>query len=123
MDFDPRDRADDAREIEMPWVDVRDPDREIDDSRNPNEDFRDRDSHERDADPRDAFVEGLELPRGHEREIVLDGDRRYELNGDDSRTFATIGAFRVVANVISASHDTDRRIGVHLICAIYATKA
>ncbi|HEY2850569.1 MAG TPA: hypothetical protein VGI97_11870, partial [Gemmatimonadaceae bacterium] len=32
-----------------------------------------------------------------EREIVLDGDHRYELNGDDSRTLATIGAFRVVA--------------------------
>ena len=32
-----------------------------------------------------------------EREIVLDGDHRYELNGDDSRTLATVGAFRVVA--------------------------
>jgi hypothetical protein len=28
---------------------------------------------------------------------VLDGDHRYELNGDDSRTLATIGAFRVVS--------------------------
>jgi len=97
MDFDPRDRDDDARGVEMPWVDIRDPDRELDDSRNPNDDFRDRDTHERDVDPRDAFVEGLELPRGPERETVLDGDRRYELNGDDSRTLATIGAFRVVA--------------------------
>jgi hypothetical protein len=97
MDFDPRDRDDDAREVEMPWVDMRDPDRELDDARNPSDDLRDRDTHERDVDPRDAFVEGLELPRGPEREIVLDGDHRYALNGDDSRTLATIGAFRVVA--------------------------
>ena len=44
------------------------------------------------------FVEGLDLPRGLEREIVLDErDRTYELNGEDSRTLATVGAFRVVA--------------------------
>jgi hypothetical protein len=97
MDFDPRDRDDDAREVEMPWVEVRDPDRELDDPRDPNDDVRDRDSHERDVDPRDAVVEGLDLPRGPERETVLDGDHRYALNGDDSRTLATVGAFRVVA--------------------------
>ena len=28
---------------------------------------------------------------------MLDGDHRYELNGDDSRTLAAVGAFRVVA--------------------------
>jgi hypothetical protein len=43
-------------------------------------------------------VEGLDLPRGLEREIVLDErDRSYELNGEDSRTLATVGAFRVVS--------------------------
>ena len=53
---------------------------------------------DRDHDPRDAFVEGLDLPRGLEREIVVDErDRTYELNGEDSRTLATVGAFRVVA--------------------------
>lgn len=57
---------------------------------------RERDGRERDVDPRDPFVDGLELPRGPEREIVVDGGRRYELNGDDSRTLATVGAFRVV---------------------------
>jgi hypothetical protein len=76
-------------------VDVRDLDREFGDSRD--EDARDPDNRERDADPRDAFVDGLELPRGSEREIVVDGDHRYELNGDDSRTLATVGAFRVVS--------------------------
>ena len=41
---------------------------------------------------------GLDLPRGLEREIVLDErDRTYELNGEDSRTLATVGAFRVVS--------------------------
>jgi len=29
--------------------------------------------------------------------VVLDGEERYELNGDDSRTIAAVGAFRVVA--------------------------
>jgi hypothetical protein len=43
-----------------------------------------------------VFLHDLELPRGPEREIVTDGDHRYELNGDDSRTLATVGAFRVV---------------------------
>ena len=58
---------------------------------------RDRDPRERDHDPRDVFLDGLELPRGLEREIVMDGDHRYELNGDDSRSLAAVGAFRVVA--------------------------
>ncbi len=97
MDFDPRDRDDDARDVEMPWVE---PDRDLPLDRDP-EDVRGRDDdtrdRERDGDPRGVFVANLELPRGPEREVVLDGDHRYELNGDDSRTLATIGAFRVVA--------------------------
>src|SRR5690242_12460852 len=97
MDFDPRDRDDDARHLEMPWVEMQEPDREFNDARDRNEDRRERNAGERDRDPRDPFVEALELPRGPEREIVLDGDHRYELNGDDSRTLATVGAFRVVA--------------------------
>jgi len=78
--FDPRDRDDDPRAD----YDVYDP--------------RWSDLRDRDRDPRDAFVEGLDLPRGLEREIVLDErDRTYELDGEDSRTLATVGAFRVVA--------------------------
>ena len=101
-DFDPRDRDDDARDIEMPWVELaRRPgsDREEDDPRDRRDDIRDRDRdiRERDHDPRDAFLHDLELPRGPEREVVLDGDQRYELNGDDSRSLATVGEFRVVA--------------------------
>src|SRR5262249_44786201 len=29
--------------------------------------------------------------------VVLDGDERFELNGDDSRTLAAVGAFRVIS--------------------------
>jgi hypothetical protein len=102
LDFDPRDRDrdHDIRDVEMPWVDMRDQpslDREQDDLRDGDEDVRDRDARERDIDPRDVFVDGLELPRGLDREIVLDGEHRYELNCDDSRTLAAVGAFRVVA--------------------------
>jgi hypothetical protein len=38
----------------------------------------------------------LDLPRGAERELVVDRDRVYELDGDDSATLAAVGAFRVV---------------------------
>jgi hypothetical protein len=55
-------------------------------------DERDRDDH----DPRDALMHDLDLPRGDERELVVDRDRVYELNGEDSRTLAAVGMFRVV---------------------------
>jgi hypothetical protein len=97
MDFDPRDRDDDAREIEMPWVELRSPDREHGEVAFVDDRDRDRDERGGDPDPRDPFLQGLELPRGRDREIVMDGAHRYELNGEDSRTLATVGAFRVVA--------------------------
>jgi hypothetical protein len=101
-DFDPRDRVDDVRDIEMPWVEVtrgRAPDREEDDPRDRADEIRDRDRdvRERDHDPRDAFLHDLELPRTLEREVVFDRDHRYELNIEDSRSLATVGAFRVLA--------------------------
>ena len=104
FDLDPRDQErDETRDIDMPWIELgRGPssDRDEENPRDRDEDscHRDRDPRERDADdPRDVFLDGLELPRGPEREIVLDGDHRYELNSEDSRTLATVGAFRVVA--------------------------
>jgi len=59
---------------------------------------RDRayEGRERSDDPRDALLHDLDLPLGREREVVLDRDRVYELNGDESRTLAAVGAFRVV---------------------------
>jgi hypothetical protein len=90
--FDPRDRDDDPRD----GHDIYDP-RWDDDPRDRDEDRREP-GRDRERDPRDAFVEGLDLPRGLEREIVLDErDRTYELNREDSRTLATVGAFRVVS--------------------------
>ena len=104
FDLDPRDQErDETRDIDMPWIELgRGPssDRDEESPRDRDEDgcHRDRDPRERDADdPRDVLLDGLELPRAPEREIVLDGDHRYELNGEDSRTLATVGAFRVVA--------------------------
>jgi hypothetical protein len=61
-------------------------------------DPRDRDDH----DPREALMRDLDLPRGDERELVVDRDRIYELDGEDSRTLAAVGAFRVVPE-----HDLD----------------
>lgn len=91
-DLDPRDLDDDPRDD----YGIYDP-RWNDDPRDREEDGRDRD-WDRANDPRDVFVHDLDLPRGLEREIVLDErDRTYELSGDDSRTLATVGAFRVAS--------------------------
>jgi hypothetical protein len=61
-------------------------------------DPRDRDEH----DPREVLMRDLDLPRGDERELVVDRERVYELDGEDSRTLATVGAFRIVPE-----HDLD----------------
>jgi hypothetical protein len=57
-------------------------------------DPRDYDSRDRDGrdigDPRDAFMRDLDLPRGEDREIVRDRDRRYTLRGSETRTLSTI---------------------------------
>jgi hypothetical protein len=45
-------------------------------------DLRDGDEH----DPRDGLMRDVDLPRGDERELVVDRDRIYELDGEDSRT-------------------------------------
>src|SRR5438067_6978880 len=96
-DIDPRTRDDDdPRDVEMDWIKLgRGP--SDDDARDPEPDVRDRAVDPRDRDPRDPFIDGLELPRGLERDVVFDREHRYELNGDDSRSLATIGAFRVVS--------------------------
>jgi DNA-binding PadR family transcriptional regulator len=96
LDFDPRDYADARDRDDFDIYDAR----WLDDPRDPDDRDRafERDRDSRDHDPRDAFVEGLELPRGLERELVQDDrENLYELNREDSRMLATIGAFRVVA--------------------------
>src|SRR3954464_12990405 len=71
--------------------------RTADEPRERDEDPRDRDVRERDrTDPRDVFLRERDLPRGPKREPAFDGDREYTLRGSESRTLATVGAFRVV---------------------------
>jgi hypothetical protein len=57
---------------------------------------------DRDDDPRDALMRDLDLPPGDERELVIDRERVYELDGDDSRTLGVVGTFRIVPE-----HDLD----------------
>jgi len=66
--------------------------RERDDGRARVYDERDRADH----DPRDGLMHDLDLPRGEARELVVDRERMHELNGEDSRAMAVVGAFRVV---------------------------
>ena len=69
-----------------------------DDTRDRGEDGRERayEGRHRTGDPRDVFLHDVDLPLEREREYVLDRDHVYELNGDDARTLATVGAFRVI---------------------------
>jgi hypothetical protein len=95
-DCDPRDYADPREREDLNIYD----DRWLDDPRALDDRERDfeRECDPRDHDPRDAFVDGLELPRGLERELVQDDrENLYELNREDGRMLATIGAFRVIA--------------------------
>lgn len=81
------------------WNDSRDYDaRDLGDELPRVYDTRDRD----DQGPRDGFMRDLDLPRGDDRELVVDRDRVYELDGDDSRALAAVGAFRIVPE-----HDLD----------------
>src|SRR2546428_8111376 len=61
------------------------------------------------ADPRDAFVRDLELPRGRDRERVYLGTRAIELRGSEVRTLATVGAFRIIPETDLRDADTRPR--------------
>jgi hypothetical protein len=88
MDFDPRD-FNEARDIDH---------QSIYGFRRAEDERQRHEREARDPDPRDAFVGSVDLPLGLERELVQDSrERLYELNGDESRMLATIGAFRVVS--------------------------
>ena len=68
---------------------------------------RDRDDH----DPRDWLIHDLDLRRADERELVVDRHRVYELNGEDSRTLAAVGTFRVVPEQdLDIEHETLRHL-------------
>ena len=84
----------------------------------PRDDARDRDGREdgrarvyddrdRDDDPREGVMRDLALPRGGERELVAVRDHVCELDGEDSRTLAAVGVFRVVPeDDLDIDHDT-----------------
>lgn len=111
-DFESRDRDDGIHDREDEWLvlgrgpgssEVRDeaveqgtPDRDEDWREERDREPRDRDDERGGLDPRDVFMRDLDLPDGRERELVLDRDRDYTLNGSDTRALSTIGAFRVV---------------------------
>lgn len=90
------------------WNDPREyDDRECSDARPRVYGERDRD----DRDPPDSLMQDLDLPRGEERELVVDRERVFELNGDDSRALAAVGAFRVVPeHDLDTGHNTVRHL-------------
>jgi hypothetical protein len=84
----------------------------------PRDEARDRDGREdgrarvyderdRDNDPSEGLMRDLDRPRGEERELVAVRDRVYELDGEESRTLAAVGAFRVVPEQdLDIDHET-----------------
>jgi hypothetical protein len=101
LDVRSRDRDDDARELGRGPGDSRES-TTGEHGREPREDARwperDREPRDRMLDPREAFTRDLNLPRGLEREFVRDRDHEYTLRGSETRTLATVGAFRVVSS-------------------------
>jgi hypothetical protein len=81
----------------------------------------DWDSRERTDDPRDVFLRELNLPREHEREFVLERSHAYRLNGNDSRTLATVGVFRVVSERELSKHQVDHLRGEGLVQKVWLT--
>jgi hypothetical protein len=75
---DPRDREDYSRDLSRGSRGASDP--------------RERER----TDPRDVFMDHVDLPRGLEREHVHHLDHDYTLRGSETRTLTTVGAFRVV---------------------------
>jgi hypothetical protein len=58
----------------------------------------DRDREAREFDLHEPFTRDLNLPSGPDRELVRIGGREYALRGSETRTLATVGAFRVVSS-------------------------
>jgi hypothetical protein len=75
---DPRDRDDNSRDLGRGSRGGSDP--------------RDRER----VDPRDVFMEHVNLPRGLEREHIHYHGHDYTLRGSETRTLTTVGAFRAV---------------------------
>jgi hypothetical protein len=128
LEFCSRDRDDDGRTLGRgPGSDSRRSDSAGDArSHDPRWLERDREARDRDADVRDVFTRDVNLPRGLEREIVLHRDREYTLRGSETRTLASVGAFRVVSSrdlVDNRNRTCDPRTGdLRQECAGRATR-
>jgi hypothetical protein len=66
-------------------------------------------------DPRDVFLRELDLPRDRQREIVVERHHAYGLNGNDSRTLATVGVFRIFPERELSKHQVDHLRGEGLM--------
>ena len=100
-DFDPRDHDTSDRDQGVSDCNNRTTDRDSD--------HLEQRLHSASGDPREALVRDLDLPLGLERESVRDRGRVYALNGSETRTLATAGAFRVVSERDLHSHSQDVR--------------
>jgi hypothetical protein len=103
------------------------------------DDLRDRDDNCRDlsrgsrggsdprdrerVDPRDVFMEHVNLPRGLDREHVHYHGHDYTLRGSETRTLTTVGAFRAVPAKSSAMHSTGRSTHVTASSGTFASQA
>lgn len=74
------------------------------------------------VDPRDVFMEHVNLPRSPEREHVHHHGRDYTLRGSETRTLTTVGAFVPSLQTISATPSTVRSIRVTVNSGIFATQ-
>ena len=127
MDFDPRDddsrdddrlsardvyearhRDDAARSLGRGPGNARDSDSD-DRGHDPRDDGRwpdrEREARDRAFDARATFARDLNLPRGPDRERVRDRGHEYTLRNSETRTLATVGAFRVVSSRDLLDHD------------------
>ena len=62
------------------------------------------------VDPRDVFMERVNLPRGMEREHVHFRDHDYTLRGSETRTLTTVGVSASSLPTTSATHSIGRSI-------------
>jgi hypothetical protein len=74
-------------------------------SEDPRSAERERCAQDRQRGAANAFSRHVRLPRRPEREVVRVRDRECTLRGSESRTLATVGAFRVVSSGDLRGHD------------------
>jgi hypothetical protein len=93
------------------------------DSRDRDHDPRDVDVRDREpVDPRDVFMQDLDLPRSDERERVHDRDRDYRLRESETRTLSTVGAFVLCPRAICGTTTVIAPIRAQATFGVCATR-